>query len=160
MGASSAGPTGVNVAPEIVPFHMPTVSSAVPGSSVALGTLVLTVNVHVPAGKPDAPPAGSTIQPVPPGVVGIEASLVVDCAPGGKTYQPLSAALLTETLLVVASAALVLLFSTAAAGHRARDAPQPEWARVVRGGPRRVACDGSAHSCDRGQEQRDPLHKL
>ena len=113
MGASSAGPTGVNVAPEIVPFHMPTVSSAVPGSSVALGTLVLTLNVHVPAGKPDAPPAGSTIQPVPPGVVGIEANLVVDCVPGGKTYQPLSAALLTETLLVVASAALVVLFSSA-----------------------------------------------
>jgi hypothetical protein len=45
-------------------------------------------------------------------VVGIEARLVVDCVPGGKTYQPLSAALLTETLLVVASAALVLLFST------------------------------------------------
>ena len=70
------------------------------------------MNVHVPAGKPDAPPAGSTIQPVPPGVVGIEASLVGRLRARREAYQPLSAALLTETLLVVASAALVLLVST------------------------------------------------
>jgi hypothetical protein len=79
---------------------MPAVSTAVPGSSVPLGTLVWTVNVQVPAGKPDAPPGGSTIQPVASGAVGIEASLVADCVPGAKTYQPPSAALLIDTLLV------------------------------------------------------------
>jgi hypothetical protein len=71
------GPVGVNVLPEIVPFHIPTVSSAVPGSSVAPGETVSTVNVQVPAGKPVTPPAGSMIQPLPSGLVGIDASRVV-----------------------------------------------------------------------------------
>jgi hypothetical protein len=81
------------------------VSTAVPASSVTLGIVVCTVNVQVPLGNPEAPPAGSTIHPVVPGLVGIVAERVVDSEePGAKTYQPSSVALSIETLLVVESA--------------------------------------------------------
>src|SRR5581483_9404922 len=55
---------------------MPTVRTAAPGTSVGSGTSVLTVKVQAPAGKPVAPPTGSTIHPVPSGEVGSDVSCV------------------------------------------------------------------------------------
>ena len=80
----------MNTPPETVPFQIPTVSTAAPETRVASGMSVLTVTLQVPAGKPDAPPTGSTMKPSPSGVVGIEAICTAEDVPGSKAYQPVS----------------------------------------------------------------------
>src|SRR5262245_61120799 len=102
-------PVGVNELPATVPLQMPTVSTAAAGGRPAPGTVVLTVNDHGPAAKSLAPPTGSTIQPFPDGVVGSDASALVVVAPGAKTYQPPSVALLTETVWVFESGVLTVV---------------------------------------------------
>ena len=51
---------------------------------------VTTVKLQLPAGKPVAPPTGSTKKPLPLDVVGIVVSWVVCETPGLKRYQPVA----------------------------------------------------------------------
>ncbi len=110
VGVSSVS-VGVKAPPDTVPFHMPTVSTADPATRVASGMSVSTVNVHVPAGKPVAPPAGSTTQPFPSGSVGSVARAVVEDVPGANAYQPVSPC--AGTFAVVESADAPALVSSA-----------------------------------------------
>jgi hypothetical protein len=74
-------PVEVKTPPAIVPFQMPTFRIALPAVRVALGMSVVIVKTQLPVGKP-VPPAVSSVQPVPVGVAGGEATAVVFAAPG------------------------------------------------------------------------------
>ena len=90
---------------------------------------VTTVKLQFPAGKPVAPPTGSTNQPLPLDVVGIVVSWVVWDVPGFHRYHPVAfcAGMLSVVDVDRARAAV----HRPATGVRARGAPEVERRRVV-----------------------------